>query len=305
MPVELLNQTYSCRRFVLSLLQDFEFVKGLPPQSNTGKTIFTVMSALLLLGVFCAAAGALEPTVARQQLQTVKNKNEITTLRFAALRVLVKEKEKEVLPLLKELALNPAEDQKIRILAIQSYPEFYPAAADELMALAEKYFLSCLLPFEGDREGEKWIKFNPKEMPYIIEFMCALGKTGRRDALPCFILPTRVKETRPLCPLALGEMGKPAVPFLLSMLDDEDVKTRKNAVNMLGKIGDKRAVPALIEVLKEDNNIGVRMEAANNLVLFGDKNALPCLEEAGKNAKLAEEKIYMEKAVKTLKDKIK
>jgi len=258
------------------------------------------MSCLFLLN---AGAGTLDEAAVKKKLRTISDKKEMPSIRYAALKLLVEEKEKTVVPVIGELVLDTSADQKLRILAMQSFPEFYPEFADECISIADKYFIANLLPFQGDRAGAKWISFNPKELPFIIEFMHTLAKTGKREAISSFILPIRTKETHYLCPLVLSEMGKPAVAFLLSMLDDEDPKTRKNCVISLGKIGDTRAVAALIEMLKEDKNVGVRLEVARSLVLIGDKKAVPFLETAQKKAKLAEEANELENAVKKLKGK--
>lgn len=258
------------------------------------------------LFLFCTSllnAGTLDEALVKKQIQTVTNTKEMAALRCAALKILVKEKAKAVIPVIKEIALDTSADQKLRIMAIQSIPEYYPEIADDFIDMADKFFLLNLLPFEGDRAGARWRKFNPKELPYIIEFMYALAKTGKSEAIPFFILPIRVKETHHLTPLVMGEMGKPAVAFLLSMLEDEDPKTRKNAAISLGKIGDKRAVLALVEMLKEDSNVTVRLEVAKNLVLLGDKKAIPFLEESKKNAKLDQEAKELEKAIKALREK--
>ena len=69
--------------------------------------------------------------------------------------------------------------------------------------------------------------------------------------------------------LLLGEMGAEAgkaVPTLLEVLHDENVKHRKIAVWTLGKIGQKaaEAVPALLAALR-DTNEEVRKMARESL----------------------------------------
>jgi hypothetical protein len=56
---------------------------------------------------------------------------------------------------------------------------------------------------------------------------------------------------------ALVEIGKPAVPVLNGALKDGIPKVRSSATYVLGKIGDTRAVPALVETL-EDKYLNAR-----------------------------------------------
>ncbi len=49
----------------------------------------------------------------------------------------------------------------------------------------------------------------------------------------------------------LVEIGKPAVSALIEFLKDEDSGLRPQAAEVLGKIGDTRAVPALIDALND------------------------------------------------------
>nr|MDJ0632665.1 HEAT repeat domain-containing protein [Xenococcaceae cyanobacterium MO_188.B29] len=51
---------------------------------------------------------------------------------------------------------------------------------------------------------------------------------------------------------ALSEIGQPAVPTLIAALQDEDYRVRSSAVGALGEIG-KPAVPALIAALQDDD----------------------------------------------------
>ncbi len=57
---------------------------------------------------------------------------------------------------------------------------------------------------------------------------------------------------------------------------------RKNAARVLGTMGDRSAVPALIAALK-DQDFGVRAEAARSLGLLTDESAVSALSEAAGN----------------------
>lgn len=74
-----------------------------------------------------------------------------------------------------------------------------------------------------------------------------------------------------------------AVAALLAALTDERDRTpdggyalRRNAATALGKLGDCRAVPALIEYLNCEDYY-VRESAAQSLEMLGDKRAIPAL----------------------------
>ncbi|XHX77547.1 MAG: HEAT repeat domain-containing protein [Stenomitos frigidus ULC029] len=76
-----------------------------------------------------------------------------------------------------------------------------------------------------------------------------------------------------------------AITVLIAALDDEDDRTtvggyplRRNAARALGKLGDRRAVPALVRAL-ECSDFYVREAAAQALETLGDVSCLPRLIE--------------------------
>jgi HEAT repeat protein len=69
---------------------------------------------------------------------------------------------------------------------------------------------------------------------------------------------------------ALIKIGEPAVPALIEKIKGEDSFVRNNAIRVLGEIGDRRAVPVLIEAVK-DKTRG-RSEAASALMWMGVQN---------------------------------
>jgi HEAT repeat protein len=79
---------------------------------------------------------------------------------------------------------------------------------------------------------------------------------------------------------ALGKIGDArAVDALIEVLKDEDSYVRKNVAWALGKIRDARAVDALIEALKDEDR-GVRKNVAWALGEIGDARAVGALIEA-------------------------
>ena len=87
---------------------------------------------------------------------------------------------------------------------------------------------------------------------------------------------------------ALVSIGVNAVPLLIDALENNDENIRANSAETLGKIGDKRAVPALIEALNHGNNINEPEHARGNvshlcaiaLGKISDKRAVNALCEA-------------------------
>jgi len=52
---------------------------------------------------------------------------------------------------------------------------------------------------------------------------------------------------------AVQEIGEPAIPALSSVLHDRDSSVRMQAIEILGSIGDRKAIPALIRSLADEN----------------------------------------------------
>lgn len=77
---------------------------------------------------------------------------------------------------------------------------------------------------------------------------------------------------------------KEVVEILVNNLKHTNPRIRKYSVFMLGRVGDKRAVPGLIERLKDQKeSIRTRRYASAALGLIGDLNAKPVLEEIALN----------------------
>lgn len=74
---------------------------------------------------------------------------------------------------------------------------------------------------------------------------------------------------------ALVRHGSRVTDLLIEQLESGDLEIRKSAVVAIGRIGDARAVPALIEILDEDAEVVVA--AANALAKIGDRRAFAAL----------------------------
>jgi len=73
---------------------------------------------------------------------------------------------------------------------------------------------------------------------------------------------------------ALIEIGKPAVSALIDAAMSKDKNLQKGAIDILGDIGDNRAVSVLIEIATENKEVEVQLNAIEALGKIGDKKAL-------------------------------
>ncbi|MDD9820124.1 MAG: HEAT repeat domain-containing protein [Nitrospira sp.] len=75
----------------------------------------------------------------------------------------------------------------------------------------------------------------------------------------------------------LHPIGRPGVEILIEYLEDDDWVVREAAADVLGKIGDVRAVEPLIERLRKDKDTGVKELATKGLGLIGDARPVELL----------------------------
>jgi len=113
----------------------------------------------------------------------------------------------------------------------------------------------------------------------------ALGKIGDERAIESLMdaLNDEDNDVRWKAVVALGKMKNVAVEPLIDLLRNEDWHIRGRAAEALGRIGDKRAVKPLINILvgwTKDRNKYVRGRAAEALGKIGDEEALKPLTHA-------------------------
>ncbi len=78
------------------------------------------------------------------------------------------------------------------------------------------------------------------------------------------------EEVRMATVIDLLPIGRPSVEILIEYLQDDDWVVREAAADLLGKIGDVRAVDPLMERLRVDPDTGVKEYALKSLGLIGD-----------------------------------
>lgn len=78
------------------------------------------------------------------------------------------------------------------------------------------------------------------------------------------------EEARMATIIELLGIGRPSVEILIEYLEDEDWLVREAAADLLGKIGDIRAVEPLMKRLEHDKDTGVKELAIKALGLIGD-----------------------------------
>lgn len=78
------------------------------------------------------------------------------------------------------------------------------------------------------------------------------------------------EEGRMATVIELLGIGRPSVEILLEYLEDDDWVIREAAADLLGKIGDVRAVEPLMKRLEVDKDTGVKEYALKSLGLIGD-----------------------------------
>lgn len=87
------------------------------------------------------------------------------------------------------------------------------------------------------------------------------------------------EETRMAAVISLLGIGRPSVEILIEYLEDEDWVVREAAADLLGKIGDMRAVDPLMTRLRVDKDTGVKEFAVKGLGLIGDARPVEMLVE--------------------------
>jgi hypothetical protein len=81
----------------------------------------------------------------------------------------------------------------------------------------------------------------------------------------------------------LVDIGKPAIPYLMTVLQSPNERGRWEAAKALGEIREPAAAPALVQAL-EDEESAIRWLAATGLIRMGREAMRPLLEALEGNA---------------------
>ena len=105
----------------------------------------------------------------------------------------------------------------------------------------------------------------------------ALRTVRARETVPALVKLLEEHGPDSLAHLALGGLGdKRAVPPLLRLLRDKDSSDQLTAMELLSDLGAREAIPTLIEILRSDDDI-LRLYSLLALVELRAKKAVPAL----------------------------
>jgi HEAT repeat protein len=86
--------------------------------------------------------------------------------------------------------------------------------------------------------------------------------------------------------IILGQISPPGIAqVLIKACRNESWQVRKAAAFSLGLVGDKAALPIILELLESDEHVYVRISAASALGMIADITAIPILTNALRNPK--------------------
>lgn len=83
--------------------------------------------------------------------------------------------------------------------------------------------------------------------------------------------------------LKIKDEDETVVSALIKNLESPNLRVRKYATFILGRIGNKKAVPYLIEILQKEKDIRTRLYAAAALGIIGDEKAMEILSYVAEN----------------------
>ncbi len=146
----------------------------------------------------------------------------------------------------------------------------------------------------GGKNFEQWSEqlrydLEPQTEMAAIQALTAFGENGFAEEAAAEIAQALVRHNpqvvQTAC-LALGSLGKPAVPSLIAALESTNADVRTAAANALGQIGHDAspALPALVEVARHQSPAAQRRAANRNAMLQAQARARAKRAPAGNNA---------------------
>jgi HEAT repeat protein len=138
--------------------------------------------------------------------------------------------------------------------------------AEGLKEIADASAVPALL--EALRDEDNVVRFDARD---------ALAKALDVSAIPTlFKLLEEASDKETVARLLIGLKGEVVVNHMIALLKSEDVDLRAVAVYALGDLGDRTAVPALLQSLKDEEE-RVRRLSAHSLRELKDPVAVPDL----------------------------
>lgn len=170
-------------------------------------------------------------------IDILKEKSQTPSARLNALLIIVDQFQSQYFPLFQEILLDPDEDPDVR--------------SGVALALGK---ISGELPFEILKSVSR--DQNPTVRNYVIR---ALGMTHLEAAAPILIqaLADPNNTVFATASEALGELGHQALPYLVELLSSGAEDARCVAAWQLGELGSAKAVPALVETLRQETHVPV------------------------------------------------
>ncbi|MBI5779400.1 MAG: HEAT repeat domain-containing protein [Planctomycetes bacterium] len=114
--------------------------------------------------------------------------------------------------------------------------------------------------------------FNDKDVASPNDILYAISVLGYDQVIPELIESIKAGDWR-AAEAIIKINNKAYVPELMNMLNDKDANVRRTCASTLGYLGDKRAIPALIKLLKDEED--VKAAAVISLVKLEAKEAMP------------------------------
>lgn len=114
-----------------------------------------------------------------------------------------------------------------------------------------------------------------------VRIAAAWQLSARKDprAVPALIEGDRQRGWRMELARKLGQIGSAALPGIRESLKDEDPLIRRDLIWAIQEVGDVAAIPDLVQLVR-DSDLRVRHEAARALKRFGTKESLSAFNEA-------------------------
>ena len=157
----------------------------------------------------------------------------------------------------------------------------------------DRYYAAHVLGKIGDKRAAPVLIETLQDESLYYQAAIVLADLGEERAVPALLSLLEQARTRPSSPKT--DVGLWAGYGLLGLRHPEGLHAvveflkpghgeilRRHAVDALGKFGDERAVPFLIESLR-DEDLEVRVNAMMALGRIGDKAAVPALKESIKD----------------------